>query len=665
MREWFVIFLALFPLVGKAELPVATGPFRGLEVTRPGEGVLSLKIEEGGPHFWSGPIAEQFDPDKHTVLGFEYFSPDGVKAFSLRFRQPDGTVQIVDSIEVPLAEAWVPLSFDLTKAQPPLKRGGEKEQRFHFSLQDKTGTEIRLRKIVLREPTDEERRLRENREERKREKERDAGEIAAYFDSNYPAQIDQVRLQPDKITVSGTTSKESILRELRPVHASHQMIPDPPVAKLAAGAFTIELPRFVKPGNRDRALSRFRVESGEGEFLSPSTWVTELAKGTAKKLGRIETNSQKGLGGIPEISDPDHEIFELGLSHATVNVVLNSLISDRPRPGFEKLNFAGKTFYLNRSFLQRRQRTVQLLRKNGIAVTAILLVANQPGSPMVHPEAETRGKFAMPNLRDPRGAAQYLLALQVLGNHFTQPGCRISNWVVHNEVDQAGTWTNMGDQPLDRYLESYHRSARLIHATMRARDPHSRVFISLTHHWTKKSSGTGTYTVRPMLERFAQMGKVEGDYEWGVAYHPYPRSLRNPDTWADEDARMNFDTPYITPKNFEVLPFFLQQPSFLYRGKPRGILFSEQGFNSPTLSEEDQRRQVAGMIYLWRRLPEHSMIEAYHLHRYKDMPDQEGGLRLGIVDENGNRKLAWEAWRDLETPSQRKWEKLADEVIGR
>jgi hypothetical protein len=46
------------------------------------------------------------------------------------------------------------------------------------------------------------------------------------------------------------------------------------------------------------------------------------------------------------------------------------------------------------------------------------------------------------------------------------------------------------------------------------------------------------------------------------------------------------------------------------------------------------------------------------------MPSQEGGLRLGIVDENGNRKLGWEAWRDLETPAQKKWEQVADEVIG-
>ncbi len=205
-----------------------------------------------------------------------------------------------------------------------------------------------------------------------------------------------------------------------------------------------------------------------GNFSPELCGVTELPDGVSKKLGRIANTSQKGLGGIPEIADPDHEIFELGLSHATINVVLNALISDRPRPNFEKVLFEGEAVLSEPWFFCRDgSAPFSCSGKNGITVTGILLVSNQRNSPMVHPESESRGKFVMPNLREPRGTAQYLTALRVLGNHFTQPGYRISNWVVHNEFDQAGTWTNMGDQPVDRYLESYSRSARLIYSTMR------------------------------------------------------------------------------------------------------------------------------------------------------------------------------------------------------
>ena len=273
---------------------------------------------------------------------------------------------------------------------------------------------------------------------------------------------------------------------------------------------------------------------------------------------------------------------------------------------------------------------------------------------MTHPEAEPRGTFAMPNLASEQGAKLYRAALDFLTNRYATKERRITNWVIHNEVDQAGTWTNMGDQPLGRYLETYMRSARLVYHAARLRDPHARMFISLTHHWSKTSPGVGVYNVREMIDLFFLAAKQEGEFDWGVAYHPYPQNLRDPDTWLDADVTYDFDTPYITPRNLEVLPAYLGD---------RPILLSEQGFNTPTLSEADQKRQVAGLIYTFRKLPELPTIEAYHLHRYQDMPDREGGLRLGILDENGNRKLGWDAYQAIGTENVEEFEKMADALL--
>ena len=112
------------------------------------------------------------------------------------------------------------------------------------------------------------------------------------------------------------------------------------------------------------------------------------------------------------------------------------------------------------------------------------------------------------------------------------------------------------------------------------------------------------------------------------------------------------------------MPAYLAQERFLFQGKnERAILFSEQGFNTPTLSEEDQRRQVAGLIYTFRKLKTLPTVEAYHLHRYQDMPDREGGLRLGIIDEHGNRKLGWEAYAAIGTDAEAPHAAIADDVI--
>lgn len=656
------LFWCLGISLAAAEIPLTVGPAGHMDLQRLPEGVVDLTISGASPHFWSSVVPADFDPEKHTVLAFEYFSPSGISSFSVRYRQPGGELVLAASEPVPLAETWQPIAFDLSEADPKLDAPDEKS-RFHFSLKFERDAGLQIRRLRLREPTDSEKLQVEEREKIAAAKQADADAILAYFREDYPGRIDEVVVEKDTVLIRGFHEGEVHLRELRAPHPSHvASLPESPVRKDLSGSFEVTLPRFAEPNQRDRAHSRWRLELPSGEIASRSRWGTVPAR-LAKPLPERRAESQKGLGGIPHIGSPDHEIFELGIRHATVNIVLNALLSDEPRPGLEKILFEGRSYYLNRRFLSQREETVKHLCDRDILVSAILLVGNHGDSPLTHPEAEPRGIFAMPNLQTEKGSDLYRAALHVLANHFTQPDKRIVNWVIHNEIDQAGTWTNMGDQPLARYLETYHRSARLVYQTMRLRDPHARVFVSLTHHWTRQSLGKGTYTVRDLLELFAEMGRAEGDYAWGVAYHPYPRDLRNPDTWLDAEATMSFDTPYITPRNFEVLPFYLQQERFLHEGRPRGILFSEQGFNSPTLSEEDQRRQAAGIVYLFRHLPRFPVIEAFHLHRYQDMPDREGGLRLGIIDENGNRKLGWEAYRTLGTPEGRKYEALADEVI--
>ncbi len=445
------------------------------------------------------------------------------------------------------------------------------------------------------------------------------------------------------------------LKEL-PVHVPSYAKGGLLIEKLSAsGEFSFLIARFAKgPGKRDRALSRWRLEGSSGERFSSSRWPDRVDESVSRDLPKLTAPHQKGLGGIPHIGNADHEIFELGIRHATVNFVLNGLIYKEQKPGTKPFAFEGQRYFLNENFLRGRDRTIQMLCEKDIIVTCILLVGNRSGALMTHPEAEPRGTYAMPNLKTELGGKLYRAALDFLTNRYSTPEKRISNWVIHNEIDQAGTWTNMGDQPLGRYLETYMRSARIVYHSARLRDPHARVFVSLTHHWNKTSFGNGVYNVRDLLDLFGQAAAAEGEFGWGVAYHPYPQSLRNPDTWNDDDVTYDFDTPYITPKNIEVLPAYLGD---------RPILLSEQGFNTPTLSLEDQRRQVAGLMYLFRKLPNLPTIEAFHLHRYQDMPDREGGLRLGIIDENGNRKLAWDAYTAIGTDNQSEFGKVANELL--
>ncbi len=640
------LFILLAPSLLLAQTPLKLGPHRGVSFTPKAEGVTEIAVTEPSPHFWSQVVTV---PAGQTVLAFDYFSPSGVDSISFRFREADGSMTLAGSAPLPLAETWQPFAIEL-EGLPTT------ETRLHVSLKYRPETGFQLRNWRMREATEAERRNRAERESILAAREADAAAYLNYLRDFYAAEIEEVVVEPEVIRITGRAPKPVRLIELPPQVPSHGDSPIPPLGEAQTGTFTMEVPRFEAGTQRDRAQSRWRLQEKGGAIASLARWPSSVAEGIADvTLPKAEGKSQKGIGGVPAIGRSDHPIFELGAHHATVNVVIDGLMSREKRPGWKPWDFEGTTFYLNENFLRGKDSTIRHLCAQDIVVTCILLVGNGPNAPLKHPEAEPRGIYSMPNLTTEAGCKLYRAALEFLAERYSQPESRIANWVLHNEIDQHGTWTNMGDQPLARYLEIYARSARLVYHTARLHDPHARVFVSLTHHWTKRSLGKGSFVVRELVDLWTEICAAEGEYDWGVAYHPYPQNLRDPDTWDDEDVSFDFDTPYITPKNIEVLPAYL--------GPDRPILLSEQGFNSPTLSEEDQKRQAAGLIYMFRKLPELPTIEAYHLHRYQDMPDREGGLRLGIMDENGNRKLGWHTYVAIGTEAEAKFAAAADEIL--
>lgn len=676
-------FLTTFPLLVAAfctglltaeELPLQSGPHRDLTFKKISGGVWEITLGEGDPHFWTGIVPSTYDPVQQSVLALEYFAPAGLRSLALRYRVPSGEMAVAQVLPVPLAETWQPLTFDLSQVEVK-PAAGRPDMRFHLALDGPAGAQIQIRHLRLREANAEEKSLAANRDKIRVARETEAAAILADLRTEYPATITTVHIGVQEITLIGQAKEALKLIGIPPELVSQQAKSGQALADISpdeSGNFRLNLPRVDATTKRDRAVWRWRLVDAQGKWASVAKWPTAYGPAVGRKLAKLKAPHAKGIGGVPQIDRPDHELFDLGVRHGTLNVALNGLIRESSAPGWKPWAFEGLTYYLNERQLQNHDQTLRLLAQHNILVSAILLVGNGrdkddvPTSTLTHPEAEVRGIYSMPNLTAEKPAQLYSAILHHLAERWSREdgsNGRVSNWIMHNEIDQGGTWTNMGNQPLARYLESYSRSARLMYHTARLFDPHARVFISLTHHWTQKSSGSGTYVVRDLLELFAEMGRAEGDYEWGVAYHPYPRDLRNPDTWKDQDLTEDFDTHYITPKNIQVLPAFLEQPRFLFAGKPRGILLSEQGFNTPTLSLEDQRRQVAGMVYMFRKLSTLKTIEAYHLHRYQDMPVQEGGLRLGIITETGAHKLGWDAYKAIGTSEETPFAQMADEVM--
>ena len=203
---------------------------------------------------------------------------------------------------------------------------------------------------------------------------------------------------------------------------------------------------------------------------------------------------------------------------------------------------------------------------------------------------------------------------------------------------------------------------------MRQHDPHGRVFVSPSHHRARTSPRF--HPSKDPLPPLRDFGRKEGDFEWAIAFHPYPQNLFDARSWNDTKVDDTFDTPLITFRNLQVIDRWLLQPDFFYDGKPRGLIFSEQGPNSRDLSEENQRLQAASMVYFWRKAQQLQTLEAFQNHRWIDH-SQEGGLLLGLrgfapgtISSPGEPKQIWYVFQALGTPQEAEKTAFAAPIIG-
>ena len=122
----------------------------------------------------------------------------------------------------------------------------------------------------------------------------------------------------------------------------------------------------------------------------------------------------------------------------------------------------------------------------------------------------------------------------------------------------------------------------------------------------------------------------------------------------------------------EVLEAYLAQPHLLYRGQPRRIIFSEQGFNSQSgdLQSLTERMAEAGYVLAYLKARQMKTVDMMMHHSYVDNP-HEFGLNLGIRrwDANaprhaGEKKPIYYAVQDMDTPAEPERVKKARAFIG-
>ena len=384
------------------------------------------------------------------------------------------------------------------------------------------------------------------------------------------------------------------------------------------------------------------------------------------------TPSPKGLQ-VQMVPDA----LELGIHHAGLNITLNGLLAPEKdaKPGQPTASADGFTFAINQKYAEAMDRQIKPLSDRGVLVTLIVITYRSPDERIrtltVHPKADpAKGTTMAANTVTPEGRACYKALTDFIARRWSAADAthgRVWGWVVSNEVNSHHQWHQMGPASAEEIAEQYEDQVRLAWESLRRHSANARVYLSLEHHWTAKNHPNPLMACpgRTLLELFAKRARARGDFDWNLAFHPYPWNLRDPRTWLDK-VTFDDDTKKVTFKNLEVLTRKLATPELLYTGKPRRLSFTEQGFDLPQ-RPEGLAEQAAAYAYAWEKVTRlGSTIDAFLYHRHVDHA-KEGGHRFGLwsnksgsIADPDQKRPIWFLFQAADTPT---WKAAAEPYL--
>ena len=418
---------------------------------------------------------------------------------------------------------------------------------------------------------------------------------------------------------------------------------------------------------QDRLYSSFVLAVFDGskfvEISSPH-YVTNPELIAKNQKERMTPLTKKGLN-IELSMFPD--AMELGVKHVGVNIAFHQIIG----PGIE-YEFEGKTYHFNKDVIASYDETLSTFAGKDLMVTAIILNGWNPATPdLVHPDTKQSKNafYYMFNVETEAGFQQTRAIAAFLADRYSgqNPNYgKISNWVIGNEIDNQ-QWNYIGPMDLTSYVQMYQKAFRVFYTAIKSTSANDNVYFSLDHYWNYDIDGKLKYGGKNIVDSFNSIANVQGQMDWGLAYHPYPYPMVEPDFWDDDKTGLvttDVNSPVINFKNLNVLTdYFNQDILRTPSGHNRSIILTEQGFTAQSASRGYvPELQAAAFAYSYYIVDSNPMIEAYILSRQVDAPEEvRTGISFGLwtCDMNQQthiiaqqRRKIWQVFKNIDKKTQ-------------
>lgn len=343
------------------------------------------------------------------------------------------------------------------------------------------------------------------------------------------------------------------------------------------------------------------------------------------------------------------DALKLGLGHAALNVNLPCIVQSTGEKRAITFPYEGKTYYFNRSYMEQLDQKIKALSDQKTVVNLIIINrAEWHGvwgdsvlTPLLlHPAFRPEGVVSAFHVTGEDALLHFRACMEFLAERYMRPDGRYGRacgWIIGNEVNSPWIYSNCGEMEMPAFLSEYEIALRSAFYAVRKHYANARVYVSLDHCWNKplELDASRYYKGRDFLEELQKRTCAAGDFDWGVAYHPFPEDLSRADFWNDKTAEHCFAAGKITFKNIEILPAFLKRQTFLYKGRLRHIILSEQGLCSG-VSPESEKIQADAFVLAYYKIKTCPEIDAFIYHSHID--EKNEGLFLGLIAEDGRKK---------------------------
>ena len=411
--------------------------------------------------------------------------------------------------------------------------------------------------------------------------------------------------------------------------------------KVGAGSVTKSY-QLNKGSESSRLYNSYVVAVYDGSKYVPVSsqkYITNPEAVAANTTAYKTQASKKGLQIELKMLD---DAFDLGVKHASTNIAFNQILGN----GID-YNYNGKTYHFNKAVVEDYDKTISAFSGKDMTVTAIILNGYNEAHPeLLYPNMPRRDSifYYMFNASSKEGADTTEAIASFLAERYNGKNPKygkVSNWIIGNEINNQ-QWNYVGDMDVRSYTRRYEKAFRIFYNAIKSNSSTDRVFYSLDYNWNNEINNKNKYGGKQIVDNFNSLILEHGDIDWGLAYHPYPAPMTEPEFWDDAEKtgliKDSFDSPIINFANLNKLTDYFAQDALKKMGVVRHIMLTEEGFTATNPDRGNiDNEQAAAFAYSYYLVDSNPYIEAYILSRQVDAPlEVRSGLSFGLWTCNMN-----------------------------